>query len=133
MDSCRLARPFLIGIALLIASLGAARADAIDGNWCHADGRRMTIRGPQIVTPGGTRMQGDYTRHSFAYVVPAGEPGNGETVSMVLLSEYLMHARQGGGDAPVQVWNRCAPEITEHSRSTIRAAVARPKPLAAAA
>ena len=103
--------PSLAGIALLF-SAATSRADVIDGNWCHADGRRLSIRGPQIVTPGGIRMQGDYTRHSFVYVVPAGEPGAGETVFMLLRSEYLMHARQGGERAPVQVWNRCPPDIS---------------------
>lgn len=105
------------GFGILVAALESARADVIDGTWCHADGRRLSIRGPQIKTPGGTDMRGDYTRHSFVYVVPAGEPGTGETVSMILLSEYLMHARQGGNDAPVQVWNRCPPDISELSIS----------------
>jgi hypothetical protein len=102
----------MIVSGLLLGSVNPARADAIDGNWCHPDGRRLTIRGRDIVTPGGMRMQGDYTRHSFAYVVPSGEPGPGETVSMILLSEYLMHSRQGGSDAPVQAWNRCPPDIS---------------------
>jgi hypothetical protein len=102
----------ILGCVVLLLLLRPASADAIDGNWCHPDGRRLSIRGPQIVTPGGTHMQGDYTRHSFAYMVPAGEPGPGDTVSMILLSEYLMHSRQGGSDAPVQAWNRCPPDIS---------------------
>ena len=44
----------------------------------------MSIRGPDIVTPGGHNIRGDYSRHSFSYVVPAGESGAGETVSMIL-------------------------------------------------
>jgi hypothetical protein len=112
MDARKIALQAMASAVMLAASLGAALADAIDGNWCHADGRRLSIRGPQIVTPGGLNMRGDYTRHSFAYVVPAGEPGPGETVSMILLSEYLMHARQGGNSAPLQVWNRCPPDIS---------------------
>ncbi|MFL5063792.1 MAG: hypothetical protein ACJ8FU_13680 [Xanthobacteraceae bacterium] len=116
MESARRPLVGLMGLAMLCCSATSSRADAIDGNWCHADGRRLTIRGPQIATPGGAKMSGDYARHSFHYVVPAGEPGTGETVSMVLLSEYLMHARQGASDAPVQVWNRCPPEITELRR-----------------
>ena len=51
-----------------------ARADVIDGDWCNAEGKQMTIRGPEIVTPGGKQTRGDYTRHSFSYVIPAGEP-----------------------------------------------------------
>jgi hypothetical protein len=100
-------------VVLLFGSMHAARADAIDGDWCRADGKRMQIRGPEVVTPGGNRTSGDYTRHSFAYVVPAGEAGAGENVSIVLLSEYLAHARQGSATAPIQVWNRCQPGISD--------------------
>jgi hypothetical protein len=72
----------------------------------------MSIHGPEIVTPGGTKMQGDYDRHFFQYVVPPGEPGAGDRMFITLLSEYLAHARQGSRDAPVQVWNRCQPGIS---------------------
>jgi hypothetical protein len=86
-------------------------ADAIDGDWCRADGKRMAIRGPAIVTPGGQETNGNYTRHFFSYVIPAGEAGAGATVSIQLLSEYLAHARQGA-DAPVQEWRRCQPGVS---------------------
>jgi hypothetical protein len=99
--------------ALLLASVQILLADAIDGDWCSADGKRMKIRGPEIVTPGGNQTRGDYARHSFSYVVPAGEAGAGEGVSIVLLSESLAHARQGSDTAPVQVWNRCPPGVAE--------------------
>ena len=45
--------------------------------------------------------------------IPAGEAGAGENVSIILLSEYLAHARQGSDTAPVQVWNRCPPGVAE--------------------
>src|SRR2546430_1062332 len=48
---------------------GAARADAIDGNWCRPPAKQFSIRGPAIVTPGGTAMQGNYDRHRLMYVV----------------------------------------------------------------
>jgi hypothetical protein len=99
--------------ALLCLTVTHARADVIDGDWCNADGKRMKIRGPEIVTPGGNQTRGNYTRHSFLYVVPAGEAGAGETVSIILLSEYLAHARQGAADAPIQVWNRCPPGVAD--------------------
>lgn len=89
--------------AMLLTSVHISLADAIDGDWCKADGKRMRIRGPEIVTPGGNQTRGEYTRHSFSYVVPAGEAGAGDNVSIVLLSEYLAHARQGSDTAPVQV------------------------------
>ena len=88
-----------------------ALADAIDGDWCRSDGKRMTIRGPAIVTPGGQQTSGDYTRHYFSYVIPPGESGAGATVSIQLLSEYLAHARQGA-DGSVQEWRRCQPGVS---------------------
>jgi len=100
------------GMLLLLAASGGALADAIDGDWCRDDGKRMSIDGPNIVTPGGHNIKGDYSRHAFNYVVPPGETGAGETVAIVLLSEYLAHARQGAATAPVQVWNRCQPGIS---------------------
>jgi hypothetical protein len=100
-----------ISAGALLGSANMSLADAIDGDWCRADGKRMKIRGPEITTPGGSQTRGDYTRHSFSYVVPAGEAGAGENVSIVLLSEQLAHARQGPEGAPLQVWNRCPPGV----------------------
>jgi hypothetical protein len=104
----------LIGSACLaLAALATpARADAIDRDWCRTDGKRMSIRGPDIVTPGGKPTRGDYTRHFFSYVVPEGEPGAGSMVSITLLSEYLAHAREGGADAAIQEWRRCRPGVS---------------------
>jgi len=97
--------------AMLLMQAAPSLADAIDGDWCRADGKRMSIRGPAIVTPGGNEIRGDYTRHFFSYVIPAGEAGAGNTVSITLLSEYLAHAREGVG-APVQEWRRCQPGVS---------------------
>jgi hypothetical protein len=91
----------------LLLPAATARADAIDGDWCLG-AKTMSIHGPDIVTPGGRRTKGDDTRHSFSYKIPAGEPGAGEVVAMILRSEYLLHARQGGETAPLQEWRRCA-------------------------
>ena len=88
-----------------------ALADAIDGDWCHPAGKRMSIRGSSIVTPGGQQTIGNYTRHFFSYVIPAGETGAGTTVEIQLLSEYVAHARLGG-DPSVQEWRRCQPGVS---------------------
>jgi hypothetical protein len=96
-----------IGAVMFFLSVGTARADAIDGDWCLG-AKTMSIHGPEIVTPGGQRAKGDYTRHSFSYTIPAGEPGAGDVVAMILRSEYLLHARQGGPEAPLQEWRRCS-------------------------
>ena len=99
-------RKLILTAALLLAPT-AALADAIDGNWCSADGQHMTIHGDDITTPGGARIKGNYDRNAFDYVVPAGEAGSGETVNIVLRSEYLALSRQGPADAPMKEWRRC--------------------------
>ena len=71
-----------LGCAAPLGFVGAARADAIDGDWCRSGGKRMTIRGPAIVTPGGQKTNGNYSRHYFSYEIPAGEVGAGATVSI---------------------------------------------------
>src|SRR5260370_32997674 len=99
--------------ALLRTSVHISLADGIGGEWCRADGKRMKIRGPGIVTPGGNQTRGDYTRHSFSYVIPAGEAGPGENVPLILLSEDLAPARQCSHTSPGQAQNRCSPRRTE--------------------
>ena len=102
-------------VALALGLLASpAFADAIDGNWCHSDGRRFTIRGPEIVTPGSKRMEGNYSRHWFSYMAPAPEPGAGQTIFMTLADEYTVHLRHGEGAsaAPPEVWVRCSPSVS---------------------
>jgi hypothetical protein len=91
---------------------GAAWADAIDGEWCHPDGRRLSIRGPLVVTPGGAQLQGDYTRHNFSYIVPSSELPAGQTVFMTLMNEYTVHLRIGT-TTEHETWKRCAPSVSE--------------------
>ncbi len=103
-----------IAFAFLLAvgfASSPVRADAIDGQWCAVDGKRLDINGPRIRTPGGAKIQGDYDRHAFRYVVPAAEAGAGGTVNMRLLSDEVMHLTPPG-PASVQVWNRCGPPIS---------------------
>ena len=109
-------RIFCATLGLLLV-VSAAHADAIDGDWCHKDGRRFSIRGPQIVTPGGKAMEGDYRRHWFNYVVPAPEPGAGKTVYMQLLDENTVHLRVGDEAADPETWIRCSPSISAFQRS----------------
>ena len=95
--------------AFAIAALPVpALADAIDGHWCNDKAGYMSIRGPDIVTPGGVPMQGIYGRHSFSYVAPTADPHAGETINMILLDEYTVHLTVGAaGDTPPEVWHRC--------------------------
>ena len=101
-------RTLTMAAALVLAAPTAAFADAIDGDWCSADGQHMTINGDDITTPGGKAIKGNYTRHAFDYVVPADEAGSGETVRILLRGKYLALSRQGPADAPVREWRRCA-------------------------
>ena len=80
-----------------------------------ADGRRLSIQGSDLVTPGGKRMTGDYDRHAFAYVVPDGEKGAGSTVFMVQLNEESIWVKIGtppsaAGDS--ETWRRCSERIS---------------------
>lgn len=99
----------LIATAILLAA-GGARADKIDGSWCRDDGEHLSIDGPEITTPGGASISGDYRRHFFHYVVPAPEPGAGSSVDLILVNEDTVQARVG--DSPPATWTRCAPPVS---------------------
>lgn len=90
----------VLALPMLVLQTGAARADAIDGDWCLGDGSRLSINGPDITTPAGRQLKGDYDRHHFTYVEPSGG-----TVSMVLVSEIQMRLKPPAGDE--QLWRRC--------------------------
>ena len=98
----------LIAVAIATAVLPAApaRADRIDGNWCYKS-RHMTIDGPVIVTPGGTKMKGLYDRHGFQYTVPAGEADAGAQVDMIQHDDNTIQVTTGGGQSRSEIWNRC--------------------------
>ena len=101
----------LIATGVLLQT-GVGRADAIDGDWCSTGGMRMTIQGARITIPGGKQIQGNYSRHAFDYVVPAGENGSGDVVNIILRGEYLALSRQGLADAPFREWHRCKEGIS---------------------
>lgn len=98
--------PGFAAAALVGLAATGVRADAIDGDWCGPDGRHLEIHGPRIITPAGNQHTGDYTRHSFAYVVPASEKDAGATVSMRLLNEEMVSITPRPG-APAETWLRC--------------------------
>jgi hypothetical protein len=97
-------------IALLACSAGSAAADAIDGDWCF-NAASLHIQGPDIRTPAGKDIKGDYNRHAFHYVAPAGEKDAGAEVFMRLMNEesMLLMRRSGGADSPIESWSRCKP------------------------
>lgn len=106
-------RDALMAMACAISSAGLlatpARADAIDGDWCNG-GHHMEISGSTIVTPGRNRLQGEYNRYRFAYIVPANEPGAGGEISMVMIrGQDIVHLRRAGQSGEPEVWRRCKP------------------------
>ena len=96
------------GLAALLSMVPPALADRIDGNWCFQS-RTMSIDGPNIVTPGGTRMAGLYHRHGFKYTVPAGEAEAGAEVEMIQFDDYTIQVTTAppGGAARTEIWKRC--------------------------
>ena len=103
---------YLAAGTILACGTGSASADAIDGNWCHQDGRRFSILGPQIVTPGGKTMKGNYSRHYYFYVPPASERGAGQIITMTLVNENTVHLQYGEASGPAEIWLRCSQTIS---------------------
>jgi hypothetical protein len=96
--------------AMSLVATGEALADAIDGDWCAADGRHMSIRGPDIVTPTGATLQGQYSRHAFIYQTPAADPSPGLTIYMRLVNPDTVDLWAGAQPVgPAEVWSRCTP------------------------
>jgi hypothetical protein len=98
-------------IALFVLALLTvpALADKIDGDWCNAEGQHFRIDGSRIETPAGIATTGDYRRHFFHYVAPAGDPDEGQAIDMTLQSEELLFLQRtrSGETGPTEKWRRC--------------------------
>ena len=96
-------------LAAVLAGAGPVWADAIDGEWCSKDGKNLEIHGPRIRTPAGIETTGQYTRHSFGYEAPSGDPEYGLIIVMRIFSDDDMElARIKDGQAgPSELWHRC--------------------------
>jgi len=93
-------------VGLVTFDPSSAFADAIDGDWCSpTDVKQVRIAGASITTPAGTATTGNYSRHAFSYVVPVGDPGAGDEISMQLLNEEEVRVFVNGG-LP-EIWRRC--------------------------
>jgi hypothetical protein len=112
----------ILAAVLCLTWGGAARADSIDGDWCYKDGRRFTIDGSNFTTPGRNKIQGEYERYAYSYVIPKSEAGAGLTVSMVFIHDDELHVTLGKPEGvpmkgvspggPAEVWKRCRGGIT---------------------
>jgi hypothetical protein len=106
----------LAAASVLLFAASAARADAIDGDWCNPGGKRLSIEGADIRTPGRRHTKGNYDRHAFSYEVPDSEPGAGTTIYMILIDDETMYLRAGKapgyGAGEADVWRRCTPPVS---------------------
>lgn len=108
VDSSMVARLLVAAVSFAFMSL-PARADAIDGDWCHG-GDHMHIEGSTIVTPARNKIEGRYGRYRFSYVVPSNEKGAGTEISMVMIrGQELVHLTRAGQGGDPEVWRRCKP------------------------
>lgn len=100
---------FLLVFGLAVLAAPSARADAIDGEWCSKDGKNLEIKGPHIRTPTGAELSGQYSRHSFAYQLPPGDPDAGAIVVMRIFSDNDMELARVMGDqvGETELWHRC--------------------------
>ena len=84
--------------------LGTRRRDRRP--WAPGGASHFAIEGPNILTPGGNRIQGNYSRHGFTYVVPVNEAGAGGEINMVLLNEEMVSLTRKGETAAPEIWRR---------------------------
>lgn len=101
------------GLCALLITVSVALSDAIDGQWCIGDGRRIIIAGDNVTTPGGWTIKGDYGRHHYMFRMPSHERNAGKQVDMVLVNENRVHLRyqsasNDGTDTVPEVWMRCS-------------------------
>ena len=109
-------RTILIGGLGLIAFASPASADAIDGTWCSPAGERVTIKGEDVLTPGGNRVKGAYTRHSMVFQIPPQEVGAGKKLYMEQLNDTTVKvttiAEVQVEPGPHEDWKRCQPNVS---------------------
>ena len=74
-----------------------AHADALDGDWCNQQDGKLTIDGSTIFTPGGAKTTGEYGRHRFEYLAPAGDWNSGKRIVIQQLSDQVMELSVGDG------------------------------------
>ncbi len=99
----------ILAAALATVLSCPAAADAIDGDWCGPDGKRLSIEGTEITTPGKATVQGEYNRHEFIYVAPQQDEDAGQKVFLRQLDEEQMHFYHMAGEnlSVPELWKRC--------------------------
>ena len=95
----------------IVATTTTAWADQIDGTWCSLAGKSMTINGPEVTTPAGNTVTGQYTRHTIVYDIPEGEPEAGGRVWANQLNDHNISVTVTKGqvreNGVTENWTRC--------------------------
>ena len=62
-----------------------------------------------MTTPSGVVLQGDYRRHHFVYIAPAGDPDAGLQIFLQQINEKKMnfYRIKDGKFSPAELWQRC--------------------------
>lgn len=101
----------LLSLALSSAA-AVAEADSLDGRWCSPDGRRITVTGLAVITPGGREVIGRYSQKAFAFVMPEREWDGGKTFWMELKTSnsarVSVQSPHHEGPPPHDLWRRCS-------------------------
>ena len=97
---------------VLAVVAGSAHANRLDGIWCSPDGRRITVDGLDVITPGGQRTTGVYGTHDFSFAVPENERDAGAVIWMKLVDENTARvstvSNEPSEPPPHGLWRRCA-------------------------
>ena len=107
-----LAHGLVLGLFLMMAvSARPVQAHALDGTWCSGDGRRITVDGTAVITPGGGRATGAYSQFAFSFKLPDGERPAGATIWMEPKGPNAARVSTVGrdqqGPPPHGLWHRC--------------------------
>ena len=84
------AKQILVASLVYFASTSTVLADALDGDWCNERDGKLTINGSSIITPSGSTISGNYSRHRFTYRAPEGDWNGGKNIVIQQLNEEAM-------------------------------------------
>ncbi len=101
--------------ALIGAMSQPVFADQINGNWCSASGKTLSINGSDVITPAGNQVSANHERHHIDYQIPAGEPNAGAQFSADQLNDNEISVKIIKGTPSIEgkseIWTACKPTV----------------------